>query len=264
MHDHLRLERQAGLLTVTLNRPEQRNAMTPGMTQALSMALADAAEDPAVRAVILTGAGGHFCVGGDVKSMNATSAEHPGTGARIHSLRDRMSASWYLHTMPKPTIAAIEGAAAGAGLALALACDLRICALDAKLTTAFAKVALSGDFGGSYFMSRILGTALAREHYLLSPILTGAEAKALGLVTRAVPAQEVQGLAQSLGETLATGPTLTYARMKQNLALAAGGGTLAECLHQEARNHILSMATQDHRAAAAAFVDKRPPVFSGT
>src|SRR5690606_11723382 len=107
---------------------------------------------------------------------------------RIHHLRDRMNISRYLHEMPKPTIAATEGSAAGAGLSLALACGLRVCANDAKLPTAFGKVGLSGDFGGTYFMSQILGSAKARQLYLLSPVLSGSQAQDIGLVTRAVEA----------------------------------------------------------------------------
>ncbi|KFI29241.1 enoyl-CoA hydratase [Haematobacter massiliensis] len=263
MTDQVLLNRQDGLLTITLNRPERRNAMTPAMTAALTEALAAAAEDDAVRAVLLTGAGGHFCVGGDVKAMNEGAGADRPLGQRLHTLRDRMSAAFYLHTMPKPTIAAIEGSAAGAGLSLAMACDLRICAEDAKLTTAFAKVALSGDFGGSYFLTHILGGAKARELYLLSPLLSGVEAAEIGLVTRALPAGAVMETARGLAADLAAGPTLTYGRMKQNLTLAATGGSLADCLDQEARNHTLSMLTADHREAAAAFVEKRKAAFAG-
>lgn len=261
--DQLIAERDGGLLVLTLNRPERRNAMTPQMTLALTQALAAAATDDDVRAVVLTGAGGHFCVGGDVRAMNDGAGRDMGLGARIHALRDRMTAAHYLHLMPKPTIAAIEGSAAGAGLSLALACDLRICADDAKLTTAFAKVALSGDFGGSYFLSTILGPARAREHYLLSPVIYGTEAARIGLVTRAVPADAVQTEARALGARLAVGPTLTYGRIKQNLTLAADGAPLAACLDQEAENHSRSALTEDHREAAAAFVDKRAAVFTG-
>lgn len=263
MSEQILLKREGGLLTICLNRRERRNAMTPDMTQALTQTLAEAAEDDEIRAVILTGAGGHFCVGGDVKAMNKGTGAGLAAGRRIHNLRERMNAASYLHLMPKPTIAAIEGSAAGAGLSLALACDLRICAEDAKLTTAFAKVALSGDFGGSYFLTQMVGAAKARELYLLSAILSGKEAFDLGIVTRSVPADQVQSAANELGKSLANGPTPTYGRMKSNLALAASGAGLAACLDQEARNHTLSMLTADHREAAQAFVEKRPASFQG-
>ncbi|MCH8506308.1 MAG: enoyl-CoA hydratase/isomerase family protein, partial [Ectothiorhodospiraceae bacterium] len=216
MTDLLKREMRDGLLILTLNRPERRNAMTPEMVTALRDATAAAADDPEVRAVLLTGAGGHFCVGGDVKAMNEGQGRDISVGERIHSLRDRMSASRYLHEMPKPTIAAVEGSAAGAGLSLALACDFRICATDAKLTTAFGKVGLSGDFGGTYFMSQILGSAKARELYLLSPLLSGEEAAEIGLVTRTVEAGKVMEEATALATELAGGPTITLGRIKQN------------------------------------------------
>ena len=140
-----------GLLTLTLNRPERRNALDTAMLESLVDATRRAATNPAVSAVMLTGAGGTFCAGGDVKAMAARGNETTLTDERIADLRGKMEAARLLHEMRKPTIAAIEGAAAGAGLSLALACDLRIANRSAKLTTAFAKVALSGDFGGTYF-----------------------------------------------------------------------------------------------------------------
>ncbi len=263
MPDVLKRELKDGLLVLTMNRPERRNALDPSLTLALREATAAAAEDPAVRAVLLTGDGGTFCVGGDVKAMNEGQGRDLSLGERMHNLRDRMNASRYLHEMPKPTVAAIEGAAAGAGLSLALACDFRICAADAKLTTAFAKVGLSGDFGGTYFLSQILGSAKARELYLLSPVLTGQQAAEMGLVTRAVPAAALMDEARSFAEDLAAGPTLTYGRIKANLALAEAGGNLGECFDLEARNHTLSARTRDHKEAAAAFVEKRKPSFTG-
>ncbi len=174
-----------------------------------------------------------------------------------------MNASRYLYSMPKPTIAAIEGSAAGAGLSLALACDFRICAEDSKLTTAFAKVGLSGDFGGTYFLTKLLGEAKAKELYMLSPVLSGSEAADLGMVTRAVAADKVQDEAMELAQRLATGPTITLGKIKQNLGMASSGASLAECFDNEARNHTECTETADHKEAAAAFVEKRQPVFKG-
>lgn len=263
MTDVLLQERRDGLLILTMNRPDRRNALDAGLVQALCDAAVAASEDPSVRAVLLRGSGGHFCVGGDVRAMNAGKGMDVSTEERQRSLRARMETSRYLHQMPKPTIAAIEGSAAGAGLSLALACDFRICAEDAKVTTAFAKVALSGDFGGTYFLSQILGSAKARELYLLSPLLSGKEAAELGLVTRAVAAGQVMDEALALAARLAEGPTLTLGRIKQNLAQAEAGGSLEACFDQEARNHVLSTETADHREAAAAFIEKRQPRFVG-
>ncbi len=264
MSDELLHDLKDGLLTLTMNRPERRNAFTPDMVTKMRDLLASAAHDPAVRAVMVTGAGGHFCAGGDVKAMNEGAGLDLTYGEHKHRLRDRMNVSAYLHDMPKPTIAAIDGAAAGAGLSVALACDIRICATDSKITTAFAKVGLSGDFGGTYFLTKMLGAARARELYLTSPVLSGTEAAALGLVSRAVDPGTVQDTARDLAQSLANGPTLTLGRIKQNIAMAESGASLAECLDHEAANHMASTITNDHQEAAAAFVEKRKPRFTAS
>lgn len=251
-----------GLLTVVLNRPERRNALSSELTLQLCDALYRASRAPEVRAVLITGAGGTFCVGGDVKAMADTGAPDPGIDERIRVLRDRMEASRLLHTMAKPTIAAISGAAAGAGLAIALACDLRIAGESAKITTAFAKVGLPGDFGGTYFMTQLIGGARARELFLTSPILTARQAYDLGLVTRVVPDAEVDAAGKELARSLAAGPTLTFGHMKHSLNLAEHAG-LDECLDNEAWRQSVCMMTADHREAAAAFVEKRAPQFTG-
>lgn len=263
MSEFLQQEYVGGLLILTLNRPERNNALNGEMLRDLVHATASAADNPDVRCVLLTGAGGYFCVGGDVKAMNEGQGRELSLGERQHGLRDRMNVSRYLHEMPKPTIAAIEGAAAGAGLSMALACDFRICADTAKITTAFAKVGLSGDFGGTYFLSHIVGVAKARELYLLSPKLSGVEAGQLGMMTRVVAADQVQTEARNFAMDLASGPTITYGKIKQNLNLAEGGGSLVDCFDLEARNHTVCIETNDHREAAAAFVEKRQPLFTG-
>ncbi|HEX3760770.1 MAG TPA: enoyl-CoA hydratase [Kofleriaceae bacterium] len=251
-----------GLLTVVLNRPERRNALNSELCGQLVETLQRAAQASEVRAVLLTGAGGTFCVGGDVKAMAETPTSERGMNDGIHGLRSRMEASKLLHDMPKPTVAAIAGAAAGAGLALALACDLRIAGESAKITTAFAKVGLSGDFGGTYFLTQLVGSARARELYLTSPVLTGRQALELGLVTRAVPDDQVDAAGRALGRELASGPTATFGHIKANLNLAEHAG-LDECLDNEAWRHITCMTTADHRESATAFVEKRPPRFQG-
>ncbi|GAB1257893.1 enoyl-CoA hydratase [Aurantivibrio plasticivorans] len=263
MSNELLVENKDGLLVLTMNRPERRNALSPALLENMVSTLAAAADDPNVRAVMLTGAGGHFCAGGDVKAMNEGAGQDLPYGNRHYSLRDRMNASRLLHQMPKPTIAAIDGAVAGAGLSMALACDFRVCSTSSKITTAFAKVGLSGDFGGSYFLTSIVGSAKARELYFLSPVLTGEEALAIGLVNRAVEPDQVQGVARELAEQLANGPTFTLARIKQNINLAVSGANLADCFDQEAKHHMQCTLTEDHKEAAAAFVEKRAPVFKG-
>ncbi len=176
-----------GVATLTMNRPEARNALTGEMQAALSEAITRLAADPAVRAVVLTGAGEAFCAGGDVKGFAARtekSAGGEGGGfnmeARVHGLRAGMEVVRWLHEMPKPTLAVIPGPAAGAGLSLALACDLRIAANDAKLTTAFSKVGLAGDYGGSYFLTQLVGAAKARELYFTADVILGEEAARAG------------------------------------------------------------------------------------
>jgi len=251
-----------GLLTLTLNRPERRNALDPTILQALVEATRRAATSPAVNAVMLTGAGGTFCVGGDVKAMAARGNEAMLTDDRIADLRERMEAARLLHEMRKPTIAAIEGAAAGAGLSLVLACDLRIANRSAKLTTAFVKVALSGDFGGTYFLTKLLGSAKARELYLTSPILSAEEALQIGLVTRVFDDAGFREAAKAYAMAVARGPRLTLGYIKHNLNLAEHA-PLEACFDNEAVNHVRAAATEDHREAAAAFVEKRPPVFKG-
>jgi len=255
-------ELRDGLLTVVMNRPDRRNALNAELCGLLVEVLQRAARTSAVRAVLLKGAGGTFCVGGDVKAMAQADAPALGMDERICQLRASMEAARLLHDMPKPTIAAIAGAAAGAGLALALACDLRVAGESAKITTAFGKVGLPGDFGGTYFMTRLLGSARARELYLTSPILGARQALELGLVTRVVADDQVDVAGAELAGSLAAGPTLTFGHMKQNLNLAEHAA-LGECLDNEAWRHIVCMTTEDHREAATAFVEKRGPRFIG-
>jgi 2-(1,2-epoxy-1,2-dihydrophenyl)acetyl-CoA isomerase len=255
-------ELDRGLLTVVLNRPERRNALNAELCGQLFDALTRAAASSEVRAVLLKGAGGTFCVGGDVKAMAAADGPELGPDERVRQLRARMEASRLLHDMAKPTVAAIGGAAAGAGLALALACDLRVAGESAKITTAFAKVGLSGDFGGTYFMTRLIGSARARELYMTSPILAARQALELGLVTRVVADDQVDAAGAELARSLADGPTLTFGHMKHNLNLAEHAA-LGECLDNEAWRHILCMTTADHREAATAFVEKRAARFTG-
>lgn len=250
-----------GLLTITMNRPDRRNALHPDMVSGLVEAARRGAEDHDVRAVLLKGAGGTFCVGGDVKSM-AEGAAPLTFEARKTNLRRGMEVSRILHEMPKPVVAQLDGAAAGAGLSIALACDFRVASESAKITTAFAKVGLSGDFGGTYFLTRMLGSARARELYLLSPVLTAKEALALGIVTRVVADAEVGTAAHDLALSLAQGPSVTLGYIKTNINNAEDQ-TLEACFDAEAIHHSRSGETVDHKEAAKAFVEKRKPVFKG-
>ena len=250
---------EQGLLTITMNRPERRNALNPDMTLGLVAAAKRAAEDPEVRAVLLKGAGGTFCVGGDVKSMAEGRAPVSFEGRQVN-LRRAMEVSRILHEMSKPVVAQLDGAAAGAGLSIALACDFRVASASVKITTAFAKVGLSGDFGGTYFLTQMLGSAKARELYLLSPVLTAQEALGLGMVTRVVPDAEVEAAARELAMSLAQGPTITLGYIKRNINNAERL-PLETCFDAEAFHHSRAGETADHKEAAKAFVEKRKPAF---
>ena len=250
-----------GLLTITMNRPDRRNALNPDMTRGLVEAARRATEDTEVRAVLLKGAGGTFCVGGDVKSMAAGRAPMTFEEKQVN-LRKGMEVSRILHQMSKPVVAQLDGAAAGAGLSIALSCDLRVASESCKITTAFAKVGFSGDYGGTYFLSKMLGTAKARELYLLSPVLTAQEAFNLGMVTKVVPDAEVEEASRELAMSLAQGPTVTLGYIKTNINNAEHL-SLEACFDGEAMHHSRSGDTADHKEAAKAFVEKRKPAFVG-
>ncbi len=265
--EDLQTEINGGVMTITLNRPDRRNAMSNPMLEGLVASLADAETASDVGAVVLTGAGGAFCAGGDVKGM----AEAGGEGgnspvqydARVHlQRRSQRDTAGKLYELPKPTIAALPGAAAGAGLSLALACDLRYGADNAVMTTAFARVGFSGDYGGTWFMSRLIGSAKARELYFLSDRVDMDEAARLGLVNGVFMADSLMDEVNAIATRLAQGPTIAYRYMKENLNRAVHG-EMGECLDMEAAHHIHCGRTEDHREAAQAFVDKREPVFKG-
>ena len=250
-----------GVATLMFNRPERLNALSAPIMEGLLHGLPRLAGDPAVRVVVLTGAGRAFCAGGDVKSM-AEGREQRSAPEATARLRSRMEVSRILHELPKPTIAMINGPAAGAGLAFALACDLRIAAASAKLVTAFVKIGFSGDFGGSFFLTQLVGTAKARELYFTGRPVDAHEALSLGLVNRVVPDERLHDVTMELARSLAQGPAVALALMKRNLNRAESGG-LAELLDMEAANQVQTRHTEDHREAARAFVAKRAPVFVG-
>ena len=256
---------EGGIATLTMNRPEARNALTREMMLALSEALPRLANDAAVRLVVLTGSGAAFCSGGDVKGFAKNAAAAAVTLSfdhKVTDLRARMEVARWLHEMPKPTLAVIPGPAAGAGFSLALACDLRIAADNAKFTTAFAKIGLSGDFGGSYFLNHLVGAAKAREMYFTGQVLLGDEALRIGLVNRVVPAAQLADAARAWAAELAALPTVAIGYMKRNLN-AGLRGSLSDVLDAEAIHMIRTFETSDHKGAAAAFVEKRAPQFEG-
>lgn len=255
-----------GVGWLTLNRPAARNAMSGAMNEALRKTLADFEVDPDVKCIVLTGAGKGFCAGGDVKGMAAagdgTVGDNTMDGA-IHRQRiNQRATAGKLFKMPKPTIAALPGAAAGAGLSLALACDLRIMASNAILTTAFGRVGFSGDYGGTYFLTQLVGTAKARELYFLSDRVSAEEALRLGLTNWVCEPEDLVEKTTEIANRLANGPTIAYRYMKENLNRALAGD-VDDCMDLEATHHIHCGQTQDHRNAVKAFVEKKEPVFQG-
>ncbi len=271
----VRVERDGGVATVTLNRPEKMNALNQEVIAALPGALRELAWDPEVRCVVLTGAGDRaFSAGGDISEMgNAGSAIFAGhrKGAdgfplledTIDNLRRGQEASLLLHEMGKPTLAVINGACAGASLSLALACDLRIAADHAVFLTAFATIGFSGDYGGSYFMTKILGTAKARELYLLPERMPADEAHRIGLVHRVVPREKLRDEARAVAERLAAGPPIAYRYMKRNLNLAERGIDPHTALDFEAEAMMRTARSEDFMNGALAFLAKKPVTFKG-
>ena len=252
-----------GVAIVTLNRPARFNALTAGMIQGLTGFLADYAADPAIGCVVLTGAGKGFCSGGDVAAQAANAGKSPlSPEQRADGLRAGMVASQLLHDMPKPTIAMVNGVAAGAGMSLALACDMRIAGESARMTVAFPKVGLSGDYGGSYFLTRIVGPAKARELYFTSDMLDSARLLSLGLASQVVPDATLETATMALARQFADGPRMAWRYIKRNMK-AAEEGTLSDTLDSEAYGMLRTRETADHAEAAKAFVEKRKPVFCG-
>ena len=260
--EHLLEHVEDKVAMITLNRPDALNAVTRDMLKDLYDKVERFAEDPDVGAIVLKGAGRAFCSGGDVKSMAAGKDANATLETRAQTLRSRMEVSRLLHEVSKPTIAMVRGPAAGAGMSLALACDIRVASETGKIITAFAKVGLSGDFGGSWFLTQLVGPAKARELYFLADAVGAEEALSLGLFNRVVPDDQLEAETMALASRLAHGPTVTLGYMKKNLD-AAISQPLAQCLDLEAMHHARTSQTEDHREAAQAFVEKRKPVFQG-
>lgn len=254
------------LRIITLNRPDRMNALTGDLHHRLQAAVVAAGSDPDVGAVALTGAGRAFCSGGDVRK----SSEDAASAARPETIEERADAviahartAIVLHRMGKPTIALINGAAAGSGMALALACDLRVMADDAVMRTAYAGIGLSGDLGLSYFLHRLAGPARATELLMLNEKLDAARCEELGLVNRILPADDFSQASLLFASTLAAGPSVAFRCMKQNLH-AAATGSLESTIEREAYNTARCVRTKDVKEASLAFREKRKPLFTGS
>lgn len=253
---------QEGVATITINRPDSMNSLDTGTKEALLAAIRQAAADDRARSVVVTGTGRAFCVGEDLRQHAENLATK--SQADVWSTVDRHCSpiALGLATMAKPVVAAINGVAAGAGLSIALACDLRIAADSAGLNTAFTAVGLSCDTGASWSLQRLVGPAKAVELLMLPRTIDAAEALDLGLVTTVVAASSLAGEVASLAGRLASGPTLAYAAVKQSVAYAATH-RLDEALAFESEMMARTGGSADHRNAVRSFLAKQQPTYEG-
>jgi 2-(1,2-epoxy-1,2-dihydrophenyl)acetyl-CoA isomerase len=251
-----RVERDGGVATLTLDRPDALNAQTRASRRALVRDLRALSADAAVRCVVLTGAGRAFCAGQDLREPDAL------VDVDVMIRETYIPIVEALVGMPKPVVAAINGAAVGAGLSIALACDLRYMADDAVLMLAFSNIGLVPDCGGTTLLLRAVGHARAFELAATGRRVQAGEALALGLVQRVLPRDEVLPAAQGLAAELAARPTLALAWTKR-LLRAAEQSTLADVMELEAQLQASAVATHDHAEGVAAFLEKREPRFEG-
>jgi 2-(1,2-epoxy-1,2-dihydrophenyl)acetyl-CoA isomerase len=265
-HDLIgRIEGPVAILS--FNRPDRRNALSEQVYAGFAKALPEIATRSDIHVVMITGEEGAFCAGGDVKGMNESHRSGSGPSVsvedRIEGLRSRQNTvSAALRALPQPVIAALPGAAAGAGLSIALAADIRIAAERAIVMTAFANVGASGDFGSSWFLPRLVGEAKAKELMFTSPRLTAREAQDLGIINVVLPNEDFAASALTWCQALAQRAPIALRYMKENIN-RAGDVTLQAALDAEATAMVRTMSTDDHKEAAAAFVEKRAPRFTG-
>ncbi len=265
--DELLASLEAGVVLLELNRPGSRNALSDTLSPALRTMFARLRDMPEARCVVITGVGKAFCAGGDVKGMGGRQSPRPDRPTTregmVADLTERQrTLTGALYALPQPTIAALPGAAAGAGFSIALACDLRIMAEGAFVTTGFANVGLSGDYGASFLLPQLVGQAKARELFFTADRVDAESCLALGLANRVVPAEKLMDETLALARRLAAGPSVAYRLMKANLDRALRED-LDTCLAHEAEGLIECAGTEDHREAVGAFVEKRKPNFRG-
>jgi enoyl-CoA hydratase/carnithine racemase len=250
-------EHDSGVLTVTLNRPQVKNAVNDQMWEELLAVLRSAQQEPEVRVLVLTGAGGAFCSGADLSGASGLM-----TGPLAH-MRKIGDVALALHRLSKPTIAKVGGVAAGAGCNLALGCDLIVAAEDARFSEIFARRGLSVDFGGSWLLPRLVGLHKAKELAFLAEVISAREAERVGIVNRVVPAEELDGFVADWAGRLAAGPPLALS-MTKTLLNASMSATMDEALEHEARVQAINLRTEDAAEAMRAFAEKREPTFKGS
>ena len=258
----LNVWREGRVAVLELDRPDRLNALSAELHHALNDAVADAARDKDVGCVVVTGAGRAFCAGGDTQSGGKPRDQPQSQEQRVDGIIEHAATVKLLHTMAKPTLAIVNGAAAGAGLALALACDMRIAAADAMMTTAYVRLALPGDFGCTYFLTRLVGPAMASELMFLSEKIGMERALQLGMVNRIAEPDNVRAQGMAMAAEMAAMPPVTIRMMKRNIQ-AACTGSLDEVLEREALAMVRCTKTQDAKEALIARREKRPAVFVG-
>ncbi len=262
--DELQGEIRDRVATVTLNRPHKKNSLSDQLTPALREVLLTLEDRPDVGCVMLTGTGDAFCSGGDIGGMGGGATEKARTRTPDEAVADLIrrqeSLTLRLYELAKPTVAALPGPAVGAGLSIALACDLRVASPDAYLMTGFVRIGLSGDYGASWFLNRLLGQAKAKELMFLSERIPAEECARLGLVNAVFDTETFREDAHAYASRLANGPTVALGRMKRNLNRGGLQG-LRESLALEAEHMVMSFQTEDAREAVRAFIEKRKPEF---
>lgn len=250
------IERAGGVVTVTLNRPEKKNALTNAMIEELARVMDDVQSREEDRVLVLTGAGGAFCSGADLSGP--VSAAGRGPDPALVSVRHVGAVAVALHHLTKPTIARVDGVAVGAGLGLAIGCDLVVASERAMLSTIFSKRALSPDAATSWLLPRLVGMARAKQLAFFATMLDAAQAHEMGLVHAVVPVDELDGVVATWARTLAAGPSLAYATTKQLLS-SAWTTSLADAVEDEARAQVRNLTGPDVREAMAEFLAQRAP-----
>jgi enoyl-CoA hydratase/carnithine racemase len=254
------VDRQDGVVTVTMNRPERKNAANGKMLVELRQIFEEVEDRPDDRAMVLTGAGGAFCSGADLSDPSGPASDPTRSGlSRMRRLGD---VALSLHHITKPTIAKVDGFAVGAGLSLALGCDLIVCTDRAKLSMIFSKRGLSLDNGASWLLPRLVGLARAKEIALFGGMWSGEEALALGLINRVLPVDEIDAFVDEWAATLAAGPPLALS-MTKTLLHASWNASMEQVVEDEARCQAINFSTSDTAEAMAAFAQKREPTFTG-
>jgi 2-(1,2-epoxy-1,2-dihydrophenyl)acetyl-CoA isomerase len=246
--------------TLTFNRPDKLNALSGGLISGSIDALTSFSQDPNIGCVVVTGEGRAFCAGGDVSTM--AQDESQTLEQKIDRLREMQELSFLLYSIPKVTIAAVNGFAMGAGLGVCLACDLRIASDQARFGTAYAKVGYGGDFGTTWLLTHYAGAPKAKELFFLGDIIDANEAHRLGLVNQVIPHDELRATVGAIASRIAHGPLTSYRYMKANVNQAATADFKA-MLDRESETHMRCSMTDDHKEGVRAFMEKREPKFVG-